>query len=86
MEHYTYSSTAKKNSQPTATVVSSSIPSCSRKIKRVYRDKETMYLKLSRECVVHSVICVLFIVIADKDVIPRRPCRFTETNNKRKNK
>ena len=34
-----------------------------------------MYLKLSRECVVHSVICVLFIhiVIAVKDVMPRRP-------------
>ena len=47
----------QKNSQPTETAVSSCIPSYSRKIKRVYRDKETMYLKLSRErdlCFVYS--------------------------------
>ena len=43
-----------------------------------------MSLKLSRECVVHSVICVLFIVIAVKDVIPRRPRHFTEKNIERK--
>ena len=50
------------------------------------RDKETTSFKLhvSRECIAHSVICVLFIVIAVKDVIPRRPRHFTETNIERK--
>ena len=50
------------------------------------RDKETTSLKLhvSRECIAHSVICVLFIVIAVKDVIPRRPRHFTETNIEQK--
>ena len=47
-------------------------------------NRETRSLQLSRECIVHSVICVLFIVIAVKDVIPRRPRHFTETNIERK--
>lgn len=55
------------------------------KIKNVYRDKETLYLKLSRDVFVYSVICVLFTVIAVKDVIPCRRC-FPETKIKRKNK
>lgn len=86
MRHYTNGLTVKRNSEPTETVVSSYKPSCSMKIASVHRDKETMYLNLSRECVVHSVICVLYIVIGVKDVIPRRPRCFTETNIERKNK
>ena len=55
-------------------------------IKNLHRCKKTMYLKLSREYVVYSVICVLFIVVAVTDVMPRRPGSFTETKIKRKNK